>query len=156
VTLSATLFSDPGCPWAYSAAPALTALAWHYGDGVEWRLVLIGLTERGEQYTAPSLLLSDGERTLEGGGFQPLEAYDVLVANLDPTLPRAGGVRSESLEPALARFPTGLTTQEVALVMTHGNDAPDRGAAEDALIDLAAAGAVRRQPLADDALWVVA
>jgi hypothetical protein len=38
-------------------------------------------------------------------------------------------------------------------VMAHGNDAPDRAAAEAALIDLAAAGSVRRIPLGDDALW---
>jgi hypothetical protein len=29
----------------------------------------------------------DGRR-LEAGGFQPVEAYDVLIANLDPTLER--------------------------------------------------------------------
>jgi hypothetical protein len=37
--------------------------------------------------------------------------------------------------------------------MTEGNDAPDREAAESALLELAAAGHARRQPLGDDALW---
>src|SRR5262249_33634095 len=45
-----TLFSDAGCPWAYSAVPALRVLEWRYGGQLEWRLVLIGLTERAEQY----------------------------------------------------------------------------------------------------------
>src|SRR4051794_39703375 len=45
-----THFSDPGCPWAYSAAPALAALRWRYGDQLDWRLVLIGLTEDARQY----------------------------------------------------------------------------------------------------------
>ena len=45
-----TLFSDAACPWAYSAAPALRVLEWRYGEQLEWRLVLIGLTERAEQY----------------------------------------------------------------------------------------------------------
>jgi hypothetical protein len=38
--------------------------------------------------------------------------------------------------------------------MARGNDAPDRAAAEDALIDLAASGRAVRVPLGDDALWL--
>lgn len=48
--LRVTHFTDPGCPWAYSAWPFLTALMWRYGDGLQWRHVLIGLTEEREQY----------------------------------------------------------------------------------------------------------
>src|SRR3954471_5895137 len=48
--ISATYYSDPGCPWAYSANPALGVLRWRYGKELDWRLVTIGLTERGEQY----------------------------------------------------------------------------------------------------------
>ena len=43
-------FSDPGCPWAYSASPALATLRWRYGDQLDWKLTLIGLTERAQQY----------------------------------------------------------------------------------------------------------
>jgi protein-disulfide isomerase-like protein with CxxC motif len=50
VTLSAIHFTDPGCPWAYSASPALAVLRWRFGDAIEWRLATIGLTESGEQY----------------------------------------------------------------------------------------------------------
>jgi len=284
--IDVTHFSDPGCPWAYSASPALHVLRWRYGDALRWRLVLIGLTESADQYvargytpersalgqkrffrygmpfareakprisgtspacrvvvaarlrapgreesvfralqfsqftttrllddpddlraaiadvdgidaaelvgaiedddvraayeedraasrsaegsptefqgkaaatdgpvryTAPSLLFTDGDRQLEAGGFQPVEAYDVCIANLDPTLPR----REPPDDPAelLAAFPEGVTTQEVAAMLAHGNDAPDRTAAEDALIELAAAGRATRTPLGDDALW---
>ena len=45
-----TLITDPGCPWAYSAEPAMTTLRWRYGDQLEWRFVMIGLTESGKQY----------------------------------------------------------------------------------------------------------
>ena len=43
------------------------------------------------RYSAPSLIFtagagSAGERRLEAGGFQTIEAYDVLIANLDPSL----------------------------------------------------------------------
>src|SRR3954468_22717634 len=48
--VSVTHFSDPGCPWAYSASPAHTVLRWRYGDQLEWRLVTIGLTEQADQY----------------------------------------------------------------------------------------------------------
>src|SRR4051794_35406063 len=45
-----THFSDPGCPWAWSASPALAALRWRYGNQLQWRHVMIGLTEHGSQY----------------------------------------------------------------------------------------------------------
>jgi 2-hydroxychromene-2-carboxylate isomerase len=47
-----THITDPGCPWAYSIEPALTTLRWRYGDQLEWRHVLIGLTESGAEYEA--------------------------------------------------------------------------------------------------------
>ena len=50
--ISATLYSDPACPWAYSESPALRVIEWRYGDQLDWQLVLIGLTERAEQYAA--------------------------------------------------------------------------------------------------------
>ena len=40
--------------------------------------------------------------------------------------------------------------------MAQNNQLPDRDAAERALIELAGAGAVRREALADDALWQLA
>ena len=50
VPLQVTHFSDPGCPWAWSASPAIAALRWRYGDQLDWRLVMIGLTESGAVY----------------------------------------------------------------------------------------------------------
>ena len=38
-------FTDPGCPWAYSARPALARLRWRFGEQLDWRLVTIGLSE---------------------------------------------------------------------------------------------------------------
>jgi 2-hydroxychromene-2-carboxylate isomerase len=46
----ATLFTDPGCPWAYSARPALARLNWRFREQLEWKLVLIGLSETTERY----------------------------------------------------------------------------------------------------------
>ena len=285
-TIRVDCFSDPGCPWGYSAGPALAALHWRYGSQLDWRFIAIGLTESGRQYeergytptamahgnrrfrrygmpfsvaprsrmlgtgracraivatrevapdrewavyralqfawfntsltldedegiaralasvddldvqmvmarldsdsvrndyeadraearraagsptefqgkaartdgpvryTAPSLVFTRGEQRLEAGGFQPVEAYDVIIANLDPTLSRRGP--AEDVAEVLDAFPDGLTTQEIAELMRSGNDPVDRDAAEAALIDLAAAGRVRRTAIGDDALW---
>jgi 2-hydroxychromene-2-carboxylate isomerase len=286
--IAVTHFTDPGCPWAYSASPALAVLRWRYGEQLDWRLVTIGLAEdprryieagytparstvgyqqrfrrfgmpflmeprarvlgtaracrtivaarrlhpgREEQvlralqfgwftttlildeddaiaqalsrvdgidserlvaaiddeqtlaayaddkqltrsaegsatefqgkarrtdgpvrYSAPSLVFENGDGVrLEAGGFQSIEAYDVLIANLDRTLER----RAPAEDPvqALRAFPDGLVTQEVAAIMAQNNMLPDRGAAERALIALLGDGEVRREPLADDALW---
>src|SRR4051794_1696154 len=49
-TLDVPPFSAPGCPWAYSASPALAVLHWRYGDQLRWRLAMVGLTESPEQY----------------------------------------------------------------------------------------------------------
>jgi predicted DsbA family dithiol-disulfide isomerase len=284
--ITATLYSDPACPWAYSESPALRVIEWRYGDQLDWKLVLIGLTEDAAQYaargytplrralgqlsfrrygmpfspapksrlsataracravvaarlqspgsewavfralqlanfttglvleddaglqdaltavpgidaaaviaaldsdevtvayeadkadsrtaagsptelqgkagntdgvvryTAPSVIFQSNGNRLEAGGFQPVEAYDVLIANLDPGLERQPPPATPM--PLLDHFRGGLTTQEVAALMTAGNDAPDRRAAEAALIELVAEGRATRTPLGDDALW---
>jgi protein-disulfide isomerase-like protein with CxxC motif len=283
-----THFSDPGCPWAWSAGPALATLQWRYRDQLEWRHVMIGLTETAAQYerrgytgegmahgyrsfrrrgmpfateprerphatwpmcrvvvaarllaperewsvfralqfaqftttavldeaeglrealawvpgidasqlaaasesvavdeafradvelartaaggptefqgksattpdgevrfTAPSLVFetADGGR-LEAGGFQSIEAYDVCIANLAPTLARTPPP-DDPIE-ALARFPEGLTTQEVAAVMAPPLTEPNRPSAESRLLELTAEGRARREQVGDDALW---
>jgi 2-hydroxychromene-2-carboxylate isomerase len=44
-----TLFTDPACPFAFSAEPIRWRLRWHYGDQLTWRLHMIVLTlEPGE------------------------------------------------------------------------------------------------------------
>jgi protein-disulfide isomerase-like protein with CxxC motif len=287
--ISVTHYTDPGCPWAYSASPALAVLRWRYGDQLRWRLVTIGLAEDPKRYvdlgytparmaagnlhfrrygmpflpeprarvaataracraivatrlldperesdvlralqfgwftttlvldedgdiaralegvdgldveavlaaiddertlagyeadksetrtaeggpthfqgkarqtdgpvrySAPSLVFESDGRRLEAGGFQPLEAYDVLIANLDSTLDRRPA--PETPLQALALFPGGLVTQEVAAIMAQNNQAPDRAEAERALIELVGEGLARRTALGDDALWQIA
>ncbi len=128
-------------------------------------------TDGPVRYSAPSLVFTQGAastdtggarpgaaaagredvRRLEAGGFQTIEAYDVLIANLDPSLRREAP--PESPLPALERCPDGLVTQEVAAIMAQGNNPPDRTAAEHALIELVGDGRARRTALGDDALW---
>jgi predicted DsbA family dithiol-disulfide isomerase len=289
--ISATLYSDPACPFGYSENPALRVIEWRYGAQIDWRLVLVGLSEdtsryeshgftplrqsqsgvmfrdrwgmpfsltvksrlsassracraviaarrefpgtewsvfrtlqlanfntplvfddddqlrevlsvvdgidadrvvslidapevvaeyeqdkaetrtaagsptelQGKagnsdgqvRYTAPSVVFTRNadEVRLEAGGMQAVEAYDVLVANLDPTLER----KTPPEDPAelLEFFRFGLTTQEVAALLTHSNDLPDRPGAERALLALVHEGRAERHLLGDDALWTV-
>jgi protein-disulfide isomerase-like protein with CxxC motif len=111
-------------------------------------------TDGPVRYSAPSLVFESDGRRLEGGGFQRVEAYDVLIANLDPALERRPPPE-QPLE-ALEGIPGGLATQEVAAIMARNNEEPDRTAAERVLIELAGAGTVRRTPLGNDALWQIA
>jgi predicted DsbA family dithiol-disulfide isomerase len=49
VPLEITLFTDPACPFAFSAEPIRRRLRWHYGDQLVWRTRMIVLTlEPGE------------------------------------------------------------------------------------------------------------
>jgi predicted DsbA family dithiol-disulfide isomerase len=45
-----TEFTDPGCPWAWSAEPFRRRLSWLYGDRLEWRSRMVVLAERPEEY----------------------------------------------------------------------------------------------------------
>lgn len=106
----------------------------------------------GVRYTAPTVIFTDGSRTLEAGGFQPVEAYDVLVANLDPTIRRFDPPADPA--EALSLYSGGLTTQEVATLLATGVESPNREAAEQALITMVGEGRATRVPLGNDALWI--
>lgn len=45
-------FTDPGCPWAFSAEPARLRLRWLYGDAIEWRPRMVVLSQAPEDYEA--------------------------------------------------------------------------------------------------------
>ncbi len=47
--IEATLYTDAGCPWAYSANPALRVLEWRFREQLRWRLVMIGLREEASE-----------------------------------------------------------------------------------------------------------
>jgi protein-disulfide isomerase-like protein with CxxC motif len=289
--LEAILYTDPGCPWAYSANPALRVLEWRYRDQLAWRLVMIGLREHPSEaavsafdpqrslarwrvfeqrygmpfgsvpkerpsgtgrgcravvaaglvdpgsewivfralqrayfttglllddvesirvalaevpsvdadriaervddaevvveyerqlaevrsaagtpaeaqgktataddrvrFTAPSLVLRRDGASVVAGGWQPLLAYDVLLANLDPDLERVAP--PESPEPLLDFFRDGLTTAEVALLLADGPDpVPDLEVAELLLGRLVEERKARRASTGAGSLWSAA
>ncbi len=110
------------------------------------------ITDGPVRFTAPSVTFESNGTRLVAGGFQPVEAYDILATNLDPTLDRRQP--PETPEPLLQAFSDGLTTQEVAALLAGNNQQPDRETAEAALLELMADGRAVRQPLGDDALWI--
>jgi protein-disulfide isomerase-like protein with CxxC motif len=110
-------------------------------------------TDGAERYTAPSVTFRRDAMTLVAGGFQNLQAYDVLLANLAPELERREA--PEDISEVLAAFPDGLTTAEVAEVYATGPaQETDRRAIEDRLLEAAAEDRVTRVALGDDALWL--
>jgi hypothetical protein len=104
------------------------------------------------RFTAPSIEFRRGDDTAVAGGWQPLLAYDTLLANFAPELERMPA--PESPAPLLEFFPQGLTTAEVALLLAEGSDpTPDPDGAVSQLVDLAEGGIAERIPLGRDALW---
>jgi protein-disulfide isomerase-like protein with CxxC motif len=104
------------------------------------------------RFTAPSVVFEHEGRRLVAGGWQPILAYDVLLANIDPTLERRPP--PDSPLRLLERFPDGLTTAEIAALLAVGPDPiADVEDTERHLLELAAEGEIVRAPLGQDALW---
>lgn len=139
---------DPAVEAAYQAQRAEARAA--AGSAAELQ-GKTAATDGPVRFTAPSVVFASGDARLTAGGWQPVEAYDVLVANLDPRLSRRGAPADPGA--LLARYPEGLVTREVAQLMVDGNDDIDVPAAEAALLGLVAAGRAVREPLGQSALW---
>jgi len=45
-----TEFTDPVCPWAFSAEPFRRRLDWLYGDAIEWQVRVVGLSDSPQHY----------------------------------------------------------------------------------------------------------
>ncbi len=50
--VSITEFTDPACPWAWSAEPFRRRLQWLYGDALEWRRRMVVLSDHPDEYEA--------------------------------------------------------------------------------------------------------
>jgi predicted DsbA family dithiol-disulfide isomerase len=72
-------YTDPACPFAFSAEPQRLQLRWHYGDQLEWRTVLVGLAEDGDAYLAKGFTpdkLSAGYRMLHDKYGMPIDVSE--------------------------------------------------------------------------------
>jgi hypothetical protein len=104
------------------------------------------------RYTAPSVIFEQDGRSFEVGGFQPFEAYDTALANLDTSLERRPA--PADLVEALAEFPEGLTTAEAASVMRPDDltDIDIEGTESDLAV-LETSGEIAKEPRGTDAVW---
>src|SRR6478735_2761749 len=69
VALELSHFTDPACPFAFSAEPVRWQLRWHYGDQLAWRTRMIVLTlEPGEAER-----LAEGAPTLQRRFGMPID-----------------------------------------------------------------------------------
>jgi len=106
------------------------------------------------RYTAPSLIMTgDNGQSLEAGGFQPLAAYDVVIANVDPTLDRSA--TEDALE-AIAESQWPLCAAEVAAIIAKTPEDVDNSATETSLIELAGDGTLIRHAAGNGAFWSLA
>src|SRR5947209_1754951 len=125
-------FTDPACPFAFSAEPARLRLRWLYGDQIEWELRMVVLSESPDDYLAKGFTPERQVRALRsrprasaqaracGPARLPLHLPVVrdralrrhrVAAIRRARLPACGGVRGGHREPrAGARAPcrTGL------------------------------------------------
>ncbi|MBJ7470756.1 MAG: DsbA family protein [Solirubrobacteraceae bacterium] len=87
-TVSVTHFTDPNCPFAYSAEPQLWRLKWRYGAQLEWTTRMVGLASSREEYAAKGLtpeIAAAGAAHLEAEVGMP---FDLSVRDAVPaTLP---------------------------------------------------------------------
>jgi len=60
-----TEFTDPGCPWAWSAEPFRRRLDWLYGERLEWQICVVGLSETPEDYLAKGFTPEKQARSFE-------------------------------------------------------------------------------------------
>lgn len=58
-------FTDPGCPWAYSAEPFRRRLDWLYGEQLDWQLCMVGLSDTPEDYLQKGFTPEKQSRSFE-------------------------------------------------------------------------------------------
>jgi 2-hydroxychromene-2-carboxylate isomerase len=97
-------FTDPACPFAFSAEPQRLQLQWHYGDQLTWRTVMIGLHETAEAAEAKGLtpdLIEPAMRTLQARHGMPIDtARRPRVPGTVPACRAVVATRLHAVDPA--------------------------------------------------------
>lgn len=105
-TLRITEYTDPGCPFGFSAEPARHRLRWLYGDEIEWDIRMVGLAESGEEYVERGFTVTEQSEaflTLAQRHGMPIDP--ALRERMAATWPACRAVVAARLEhgPAVAR-----------------------------------------------------
>ena len=88
-----SLFTDPGCPWAFSAEPFRRKIEWLYGDHAAWELVMVGLSEDPAEYEAKGLttaIMAAGAKQIADAHGMPIDTNE--RERLSATLPACRAV----------------------------------------------------------------
>ncbi len=88
-----SLFTDPGCPWAFSAEPFRRKIEWLYGDHAAWELVMVGLSEDPAEYEAKGLttaMMAAGAKQIAAAHGMPIDTNE--RERLSATLPACRAV----------------------------------------------------------------
>src|ERR1700754_2897560 len=106
-----TLFTDPACPFAFSAEPVRLALRWRYGDALGWRLRMIVLTlEPGEADK-----LAEGAPGLQRRYGMPIDPPPYpRAASSEPACRAVVAVRENADDHAAALLLRGLRVRTMA------------------------------------------
>lgn len=71
-----THFTDPACPWAFSAEPRLRRIDWLYGEQLTWETRMVVLSESVEEYEEKGFdtaMMAAGHKTLADRFGMPIE-----------------------------------------------------------------------------------
>jgi predicted DsbA family dithiol-disulfide isomerase len=91
--LTITEYTDPGCPFAWSAEPYRWRLRWLYGDQLDWQVRMVGLAEDASVYEEKGFTvqrMSDGMRHLGREHHMPMDTS--LRPRLAGTVPACRAV----------------------------------------------------------------
>ncbi len=107
--LTITEYTDPGCPFAFSAEPFRWRLRWIYGDQLDWRPRMVGLAETPADYEDKGFTperQSEAFAKLSGEHHMPIDTS--LRPRMAATVPACRAVVAARLnapehEPALLR-----------------------------------------------------
>ena len=91
--LEISLFTDPGCPWAFSAEPFRRKIEWLYGDHAAWELVMVGLSEDPAEYEAKghtTAMMAAGAKQIAAAHGMPIDTNE--RERLSATLPACRAV----------------------------------------------------------------
>ncbi len=75
-----TEFTDPSCPYAWSAEPVRRELRWRYGDELAWSITVVGLSETRQEHEAKGLTpaaLAAGWASLAGSHGMPMDTAEL-------------------------------------------------------------------------------
>jgi predicted DsbA family dithiol-disulfide isomerase len=102
VAVSATVFTDPFCPWSWAAEPQLRRLQVEFGDQLAYTFVIVGLRRTIEPADAQGLALACLDASAESG--MPVDPRAFLRDPPTSTHPAGLAIAAVSEQTDPARF----------------------------------------------------